>query len=84
MVRAFHEQYGTDALVISSVATRPMADSSFVTNIVTPGIDDPEVLVAALERVAAQHPGGRSCCSPTRTGSSGRSSRTVTGSRTST
>ncbi|MFF2622254.1 carboxylate--amine ligase [Oerskovia jenensis] len=57
MVRAFHEQYGTDAVVISSVATRAMADSSFVTNVVTPGIDDPEVLVAALERVAAQHPG---------------------------
>lgn len=57
MVRAFHEQYGTDAVVISSVATRAMADSSFVTNVVTPGIDDPEVLVAALERVAAQYPG---------------------------
>ncbi|MFD6092035.1 carboxylate--amine ligase [Oerskovia sp. NPDC060338] len=57
MVRAFHEQYGTDAVVISSVATRAMADSSFVTNVVTPGIDDPEVLVTALERVAAQHPG---------------------------
>jgi predicted ATP-grasp superfamily ATP-dependent carboligase len=57
MVRAFHEQYGTDAVVISSVATRAMADSAFVSNVVTPGIDDPEVLVAALERVAAQHPG---------------------------
>jgi len=57
LVRAFHEQYGTDAVVVSSVATRAMADSSFVTNVVAPGIDEPEVLVGALERVAAQHPG---------------------------
>lgn len=57
MVRAFHEQYGCDAVVLSSVATRAMASSSFVTNVVTPGIDDPEVLVTALERIADEHPG---------------------------
>jgi len=57
LVRAFHEQYGSDAVVLSSVATRAMAGSTFVTNVVVPGIDQPETLVAALERVAAQHPG---------------------------
>ncbi len=57
MVRAFHEQYGTPAVVISAVATRAMADSAFVTNVVKPGIDDPQTLVAALESVAAENPG---------------------------
>ena len=57
LVRAFHEQYGSDAVVLSSVATRAMAGSTFVTNVVVPGIDQPETLVDALERVAAQHPG---------------------------
>ena len=55
-VRAFHEAYGTRAVVLSAVATRPMQDSSFVTNVVVPGIDDDQALVAALERVAEQHP----------------------------
>ncbi|MCG2801285.1 MAG: carboxylate--amine ligase, partial [Cellulomonas sp.] len=56
-VRAFHEAYGCPAVVVSAVATRPMQRSSFITNLVVPGIDDDEVLVAALERVAADHPG---------------------------
>lgn len=57
LVRAFHEQYGTDAVVVSSVATRVMADSSFVTNVVRPGVDTAETMVAALEEVAARYPG---------------------------
>jgi D-aspartate ligase len=55
-VRAFHEAYGCEAIVLSAVATRPMQHSSFVHNVVVPGIDDEEVLCAALERVAGQHP----------------------------
>lgn len=59
LLRAFHEQYGSRSLVLSSVATRAMTDSTFLTNVVTPGIDEPETLVAALEKVAAEHPGVR-------------------------
>ncbi len=59
LLRAFHEQYGSRSLVLSSVATRAMTDSTFITNVVTPGIDEPETLVAALEKVAAEHPGAR-------------------------
>lgn len=57
LLRAFHEQYGTPAVALSSVATRAMTDSTFVTNVVVPGIDDADTLVAALEDVAAAHPG---------------------------
>lgn len=59
LLRAFHEQYGTPAVALSSVATRAMTDSTFVTNVVVPGIDDAAVLVTALEEVAAAHPGVR-------------------------
>ena len=44
LLRAFHEQYGTPAVALSSVATRAMTDSTFVTNVVVPGIDDAAVL----------------------------------------
>ncbi|WP_248616814.1 carboxylate--amine ligase [Paraoerskovia marina] len=57
MLRAFHERYGCDAVVVSAVATRAMADSSFVSVVVEPRVDEPERMVAALERVAAQNPG---------------------------
>lgn len=57
MLRAFHEEYGCDAVVVSTVASRAMEASSFVTSVVEPGIDTPEVLIAALERVADEHPG---------------------------
>ncbi|GII97974.1 D-aspartate ligase [Sediminihabitans luteus] len=56
MLRAFHERYGCDAVVVASVVTRAMADSSFVRVVVEPKVDEPEAMVAALERVAAQHP----------------------------
>ncbi|SDD05495.1 D-aspartate ligase [Sanguibacter gelidistatuariae] len=59
LLRAFHEQYGTPAVALSSVATRAMTDSTFVTNVVVPGIDDADVLVAALEDLAAAHAGVR-------------------------
>lgn len=59
LLRAFHEQYGTPAVALSAVATRAMTDSTFVTNVVVPGIDDPSVLVTALEDLAAAHPGVR-------------------------
>ena len=57
LLRAFHEAYGCPAICVSAVATRAMAHSSFVTNVVVPGIDDGPTLVSALEKVAADHPG---------------------------
>src|SRR5699024_6189967 len=59
LLRAFHEQYGTPGIVLSSVATRAMAGSTFVTNVVVSGLDDPETLLGALEQIAADHPGLR-------------------------
>jgi D-aspartate ligase len=59
LLRAFHEQYGTPGIVLSSVATRAMAGSTFVTNVVVPGLDDAETLLSALEQIAADHPGLR-------------------------
>ena len=56
LLRAFHEAYGCDAICVSSVETRAMSHSSFVTTVVVPGIDDAQTLVAALEDVAARHP----------------------------
>lgn len=57
LLRAFHEQYGTPAVVLSSVPTRAMADSTFITSIAVPGIDEPMRLVEALEQIAQDHPG---------------------------
>src|SRR5262249_55236363 len=57
LLRAFHEEYGTDAIVLSKVATRAMEHSSFVRTLVVPGVDEPDQLVDALLRVADQNPG---------------------------
>lgn len=56
LVRAFHEQYGTTATVLSTVATRPMQDSAIVTNVVVPGLDDVETFLTALEKLADENP----------------------------
>jgi predicted ATP-grasp superfamily ATP-dependent carboligase len=50
--RAFHEQYGVASTVLSTVATRAMKYSAFVENVVVPGLDDADVLLAALEEQA--------------------------------
>ncbi|WP_240644236.1 carboxylate--amine ligase [Antribacter gilvus] len=56
LCRAFHEQYGAPAVVLSTVATRAMQDSAIVTNLVDPGLDDTETFLRSLEGVAAEHP----------------------------
>lgn len=56
LLRAFHEAYGTDAVVVSKVVTRAMEHSSFVRTVVEPRVDEPDGLVDALVRVAADHP----------------------------
>jgi len=57
LLRAFHQEYGCRAVVLSAVPTRAVRDSSFIDNVVVPGIDDVETLVAALEQIGAAHPG---------------------------
>ncbi|GAB2466379.1 carboxylate--amine ligase [Xylanimonas ulmi] len=49
LCRAFHERYGAPAVVLSTVATRALQRSSFVENVVVPGLGDVETLLAALE-----------------------------------
>lgn len=56
LARAFHEAYRCPAIALTSIATRAVQGSSFVTNIVVPDLTDPPVLVRALEQVAADHP----------------------------
>src|SRR5690606_3436628 len=55
LVRAFHEEYGTRAIVLSKVATRAMQDSAIAENVVVPGIDEVDVFLSTLEGIAQQH-----------------------------
>jgi D-aspartate ligase len=56
LVRAFHEAYGCQSIALTGIATRAVQHSSIVTNLVVPGLDTEEVLIPALEQVAAEHP----------------------------
>ena len=55
LARAFHEAYRCPAISLTAVATRAVQASSFVTNLVVPDLTDPQVMVAALQRVAAEN-----------------------------
>ena len=55
LVRAFHEQYRTHAVVLSKVATRAMQDSAIAENVVVPGLDEVDVFLSTLEGIAQQH-----------------------------
>lgn len=59
LLRNFHEQYGIRSIALTSVATRAMRDSSFVTNVVNPQINEPDVLLAELIAIAQAHPNQR-------------------------
>ena len=56
LARAFHEAYRCPAIALTSIATRAVQASSFVTNVVVPDLTEEQVLVRALEQVAAQYP----------------------------
>ncbi|MDR0482934.1 MAG: carboxylate--amine ligase [Cellulomonadaceae bacterium] len=56
LCRSFHEAFGAPAVVLSTVATRAMQRSSFVENVVVPGLSDDETLITELERQAARFP----------------------------
>ena len=54
LARAFHEAYGVHSTVVSIVSTRNMRYSQILTNVIEPKLDDPEVMVATIRRLAAQ------------------------------
>lgn len=59
LLRNFHEEFGIDSIALTAVATRAMANSSFVTNLVVPEINNADILIKKLVEVAQQHPDRR-------------------------
>ena len=57
LARAFHQAYGVRTTVVSGAATGPVRRSAVVDNVVVPGVEDPEVAVAVLRRLAEGHEG---------------------------
>ncbi|MGC4175401.1 carboxylate--amine ligase [Demequina sp.] len=57
LARAFHEAFGVKSIIMSTALGGTVRDSAIVINVVEPGMDSPEVAVAALKRIAAAHPG---------------------------
>jgi D-aspartate ligase len=57
LARAFHERYGVRSTVVSIRPTPNVAHSNIVRNIVEPQLDDPEVMVDQIRRIAATAPG---------------------------
>ena len=54
--RAFHEAYGVRSVVIAGVSTGAVARSAIVDHRVVAGIEDPDVLVAAVRQAASDGP----------------------------
>ncbi|HRA51743.1 carboxylate--amine ligase [Actinotalea sp.] len=59
LARTFHEAYGVRPVVVSTVATGLVRHSRILTNVVEPRIDQPDVVVARLRAIAAEHAGKR-------------------------
>ncbi len=57
LARTFHEAYGVRSVVVSSASTGLVRYSSVLTSVVEPRMDDDDVLVARLLRIADEHPG---------------------------
>ena len=56
LARAFHEAFGVKSIIMSTALGGTVRDSAIVINVVEPGMDSPEVAVAALQRIAAANP----------------------------
>ena len=56
LARAFHEGFGVKSIIMSTALGGTVAHSSIVINAVEPGMDDPDVAVAALLRIARENP----------------------------
>ncbi len=52
MARAFHEAFAVTSTVVSIVPTRNVRHSKILTNVVEPRLDDPEVMIATIRRLA--------------------------------
>ncbi|GEL93748.1 carboxylate--amine ligase [Cellulomonas composti] len=59
IARTFHQAYGVRPVVVSTFSTGLVRHSRILTNVVEPGIDDPDTIVATLRRIAAEHAGKR-------------------------
>jgi len=58
LARAFHEAYRCKTIAVVKDVVHPIQHSRLVTPVVVPGLfDDAEVMVGALEAVAAENPG---------------------------
>lgn len=57
--RAFHEAFGVRSVVIAGVSTGAVAHSAIIEHRVVPGLEDPDVLVAAVRAAATDAPGAR-------------------------
>lgn len=57
LARAFHEAYGVRSTVVSIRPTPNVAHSTIIRNVVEPRLDDPDVMVELVRRVAADQPG---------------------------
>lgn len=54
LARAFHEEYGVRSTVVTIVPTRNVRYSKILTNVVEPGLDDPDVMVRVVREIAAR------------------------------
>lgn len=57
LARAFHEELGRRTVVVTRRVPGPVRGSAFIDQVTCPGMDDDEVLVATLHRIADDHPG---------------------------
>lgn len=57
LARAFHEAYGVRSILMSTTLNGVVRDSDIVVNAVHPDMDEPDACVAALQSIAASHPG---------------------------
>ncbi len=57
IARTFHEAYGVRPVVVSTVSTGLVRHSRILQNVVEPGIDDPDTIVATLRAIAGRFPG---------------------------
>ena len=57
LARTFHEEYQVKSLVVSQISSHMCADSSILENIIVPGMENLDVFLPALARIAEEHPG---------------------------
>ncbi len=56
LARSFHEEYGIRSLVVSQISSHMCADSSIIDNVIVPGMENLDVFLPTLARIADEHP----------------------------